>query len=267
MDVQLGILLVLTFIIHLIGTLAYAFRIAGVRSGHIAIAFSLFNIMVLISRTSNAFQEPLLAKRVENTISGSAQHNLQLDLMLILLAASVATIAGGLLIPTVQRIATGAVLRFKKRRSMMSLLSALATRRGISAVAGSVSLPTYQSIAISRSGTSFPIGAIAMNFIATALWSVGVLASIYAGVLEPNFRVTASSLSAVINGVATIFMFVVLDPYLAGLTDDVVSGERDESYFRRIIAWLVIGRFAGTVFAQALLYPAAYLIAAIAVRL
>lgn len=45
MDTQLLVICVLTFIIHLIGTLAYAARIAGVRTRRIAISFSLFNIL------------------------------------------------------------------------------------------------------------------------------------------------------------------------------------------------------------------------------
>ena len=43
MDVQLAILCGLTFVIHLIGTLAYAVRIAGVRTRRIAVSFALFN--------------------------------------------------------------------------------------------------------------------------------------------------------------------------------------------------------------------------------
>ena len=38
MDANLAIICALTFVIHLIGTLAYAARIAGVRTGHIATA-------------------------------------------------------------------------------------------------------------------------------------------------------------------------------------------------------------------------------------
>jgi hypothetical protein len=53
MDIQLLVLCSLTFVIHLIGTLAYAVRIAGVRTRRIAISFALFNILVLVSRTSN----------------------------------------------------------------------------------------------------------------------------------------------------------------------------------------------------------------------
>lgn len=54
-DWQLWIIVGLTFVIHLIGTLAYSVRIAGTRTGRIAVSFSLFNILILVSRTSNSF--------------------------------------------------------------------------------------------------------------------------------------------------------------------------------------------------------------------
>ena len=102
MDTQLLLILVLTFVIHLVGTLAYAFRIAGIRTGHIAIAFSLFNLLVLVSRISNSFQAPFLAKRVENAINDVAMHDLRTDFALVLVSASLATLVGAALIPTIQ---------------------------------------------------------------------------------------------------------------------------------------------------------------------
>ena len=60
MDKGLLLIFVLTFVIHLIGTLAYSVRIAGTRTRRIAISLSLFNILVLVSRTSNSFAAPLL---------------------------------------------------------------------------------------------------------------------------------------------------------------------------------------------------------------
>ena len=46
MDRGLLLIFVLTFVIHLIGTLAYSVRIAGTRTRRIAISLSLFNILV-----------------------------------------------------------------------------------------------------------------------------------------------------------------------------------------------------------------------------
>lgn len=260
MDLQLAIIVALTFVIHLIGTLAYAFRIAGVRTGNIAIAFSLFNILVLVSRVSNSFQGPFLAKRVENTIHAPGQHDLAFDFALVLAAASAATLAGGLLIPTFQRYSTVAVEAFRRRRSVPLLMLRAATPRGLAVLSESVSMPRYANLRRLRLGGAVPAGVVVLNVIATALWTVGVLAAIYAGSLDPDFRVTAATLSSVINGIATIALFLIVDPYLSGLTDDVVAGRASEADFRRAVTWMVASRLAGTLLAQALLFPSALLI-------
>src|SRR5690606_24877119 len=113
MDVQLFIICVLTFVIHLIGTLAYSVRIAGVRTRRIAVSFALFNILVLVSRTSNSFQGPFLAKRIEQNIVGRVTEGVLSDFRWLLLSATVATVVGALLIPTFQRVFSNAVLHFQ----------------------------------------------------------------------------------------------------------------------------------------------------------
>ena len=100
MDTQLILICFLTFIIHLVGTLAYAVRIAGIRTRRIALSLSLFNIMVLISRTSNSIQSPFISKRIENNLNHITGHNLLLDFRWFLLSASIATLIGAFLIPS-----------------------------------------------------------------------------------------------------------------------------------------------------------------------
>ncbi len=91
-----------------------------------------------------------------------------------------------------------------------------------------------------------------------------IFASLYAGYLNPELRVTSSTLSSVVNGVATIIMFVFIDPPMSVMTDDVVEGKVSEPQFRKAIVWLVGSRIAGTLLAQALLVPAALFIAFVA---
>jgi hypothetical protein len=267
LDTELLIIVGLTFVIHLIGTLAYAFRIAGVRSGHLAIAFSLFNSLVLISRLSNAFQGPFLAKRVELAIADDLVASLQHDFMLVLLAASVATLIGGVLIPSFQRLATLTVNFFYKKRSMLNLMRRTLSPAGASAVFRFATLPRYATLKSTISLADLPLAVIALNFAATALWTVGVLSSIYAGVIAPELRVTAASLSSLINGMATIIMFVFIDPHVSAMTDDAASGRSSDGRLRRLIFWLVASRLAGTLVAQLLLVPAAKIIAWVAVQL
>ena len=63
MDGNLITICLLTAAINLIGALAYAARIAGVRTKRIAMSFALFNVLILGSRLANGFLGPLLAKR------------------------------------------------------------------------------------------------------------------------------------------------------------------------------------------------------------
>jgi len=52
---------------------------------------------------------------------------------------------------------------------------------------------------------------------------------------------------------------------LSVMTDDAVEGKVDEADFRRAITFISLSRLAGTILAQALLLPAAALIAYVAV--
>ncbi|MBW4656982.1 MAG: lipid II flippase Amj family protein [Kaiparowitsia implicata GSE-PSE-MK54-09C] len=261
MGSQLTLILGLTFVIHLIGTLAYAFRIAGVRSGHIAIAVSLFNILVLVSRLSNSFQGPFLAKRVEVAISEGSTNTLEFEFALIIATSSIATLIGGLLIPTFQRYAIIGVASFSRHRSMPRLMLRAISYRGLLLLSQSFVLPSYKNVGAFALPARIPLSIILMNFAASALWTVGVLAAIYAGSIDPQIRVTSSTLSSIINGLATIMLFIFVDPYLAGLTDDSAKSSASAAHFRSVVIWMIAGRFAGTVAAQFLLVPAANLIA------
>jgi Alternate to MurJ len=270
MDLQLIILLLLTMVIHLVGTCAYAFRIAAVRTGQIAVAFSLFNVLVLVSRTSNSFQAPLIAKRVENALLDPSSQFILLDLRLVLASAFVATVAGGLLVPTLQRLATHAVAGFRRHRSLILLLWAGMGRTGLIAVRDAFAAPGLGSLLQLRIAGEIPWSMIAISIFANALWTVAVLASIYAGYLFPDFRLTAMSLSAVINGVATIFLFLIIDPFVAMTTDESAQKRGDagvEARYRRIIVWMVMTKALGTLAAQLFLVPGARLIATIAAAL
>ena len=247
----------------MIGTLSYSVRIAGARTRRIALSLSLFNILVLVSRTSNSFQAPLLAKRVEENIVAGVTSGVA-DFRWLLLAATVATIVGAMLIPTAQRILSSWVESVSTSRSPLAMLRRAASPAVLAQVRQSMVVPRWRNISALRTGSRIPWSVVAMNTVAMAIWTVGVFSSLYAGYLVPELRATASQLSAVVNGVATILMFVFIDPYLSLMTDDVAAGRVDEAFFRRSVVWLTMGRVAGTLLAQVLLVPGAIAIAAVA---
>ena len=265
MDKQLLLICALTFIIHIIGTLAYSVRIAGIRTRRIAVSLALFSILMLLSRTSNSFLGPFLAKRVETGIDQHvAAGTLLGDFRWLLFSASLATIIGAILIPTFQRAFCRAVEHFQVHRSVPKLLLHAVFKGGLSYLRTSASLPKPANVTGLREKSGVSVSMTAMNVIATALWTVGVFAALYAGVLDPSVRVTSSTLSSIINGGATIMMAVFIDPHMSGMTDDVIEGKIEESQFRRAVVWLVGSRLAGTLIAQFLLVPSAVVIVGVA---
>ncbi len=264
MDRQLLIICLLTAAINLIGTLAYAARIAGVRTRRIALSFALFNLLVLVSRTSNSFLGPFLAKRIETRLASGGGDALYGDFQMVLLSASAAVAAGIVLVPTGQRLFAKAIGYFQEHRSTAKMILKTATPTGLKSVRDAIHPPSFAHLRNMRQASGVGWGVLAANCLAQALITVGVLASLYAGYLNPEFRVTASQLSAVINGFATILLFALIDPQLSVMTDDVVEGRVSEALFRRTIVWISFSRLAGTILAQALFLPSARLIALIA---
>jgi hypothetical protein len=264
MDRQLALICFLTFVIHLIGTLAYSVPLTGIRTRRIAVSFALFNVLVLVSRTSNSFQVPFLAKRVEESLAQPVSRGLLGDFRWLLMSATVATFLGAVLIPTFQRLFSRAVLHFQVHRSIPRLLLHGLSRGGIAHMREAVSLPAAANLTQLRLKHVVSPGLITLNTLAVSLWTVGVFATLYAGSVHPNWRLRASSLSPIVNGVATILMFVFIDPQMSMMTDDVMEGRVSESTFRRTLVCLVGSRFAGTLIAQLLLVPSASVVLQVA---
>jgi hypothetical protein len=262
--VQLVVICLLTAGINLIGTLAYAARIAGVRTRRIAMSFALFNILVLVSRTSNSFLGPFLAKRIESRLAIGGGDALLGDFRMVLMSATLAVALGIALIPTSQRLFVNAIGYFQRHRSTSRMLLRAASPAGLRSIRTSVRAPRLEHLRELARPRGVGWGVLLANCLAQALITVGVLASLYAGYLNPQYRVTASQLSAVINGFATILLFALIDPQLSVMTDDVVEGRVSDPLFRRTIVWISFSRLAGTVLAQAFFVPAAHLVAWIA---
>jgi hypothetical protein len=260
MTTQVIIVLVLTFLINLITTLSYSVRIVGIRTGRIAISFALFNILVLVSRTANGFQAPLLAKTVENDIKQGIADNTG-TFRMIIFSCTLATLFGAILIPTFQRILSRAVINFSTHKSMGRLILHGFSKAGILYFKDNLTIPSSTNISQIEFNKQFPWRIFILNIVAVSILTIGVLSAVYASYLNPDFRSTASNLSAFINGFATILMFTFIDPHLSAMTDDVTLGKCSESTFRKYIVYMTIARLIGTLIAQVMFLPGAELLA------
>ena len=256
MNIQIVIVLILNILISIIGTLAYSVRLVGIRTGKIAITYSVFNILSLISRLAVTFQVPLLTKYVEHNENSG---NVLYIFYLIIVISGVATVAGAFLIPTFQRIFYKGVIHFSIDKSIPKLIIHSFSKAGISYMKDCIAIPVSTNITKIKY-KKLPVKIIIFNLIAVSLITVGSLAPIYAGRIAPDLRATCITLSSIINGTATVLMSIFIDPQLSIMTDEVIEGKCTEEDFRSCVVAMVGSKSIGTFASILLLIPASYLI-------
>lgn len=280
---RLLIVAALTAVIHFINTLAYAVRISGVRTRRLATALSLFNVIFLVASTANTIQAPILASIVEMVIkTGQTQVGVRVtdaqlinsaayqallvslsqNIRIVIIAATVGTIIAAALIPAFVNIFNRAIFIFEETGSVPRMLGQIiVSPRRFMKISGQIYLPGRSTFKIAtKRKMAIPKTFLFLNIIVTGVYTTGVLSAIYAGALFPGFRSTATLLSAVVNGVATILAATVVEPTAAAITDQVLREDRGEEDVKQMVLYLTLTRIVGTVFAQLIFLPSAYLV-------
>ncbi len=256
---HLTIILVLTGLVHCLDTASYASRIAGTRTGRLALTGALFNVVSLFSRAAYTLQAPLVGFAIDNMVRHGTLGGLRGNCQLIIAAASLGTLGGALLIPTFAGLFSRAATAYELHGSFAALLLHTLSLRGFSRISQHVRLPLPESVWRARR-FNLPRSFFLLTVVVTAIYTVGVLATMYASALAPELARTATTLSGVVNGFGTLLLVILIDPVSALITDQALRGARPPAAVTHIVIWQVVGRFAGTILAQALFYPAALLV-------
>ncbi len=256
---NLLIILVLTAVVHCLDTASYASRIAGARTGRLALTGALFSIVSLASRVAYTLQAPLLGSAVDRSVHVGQLGGLLPDFHIILAAASVGTLFGALLIPTFTGLFSRAAAAYECHGSVPALLIHTLSLRGFSRISQHFRLPLPASVVKARR-SQVPRSFLLLNIVVTAIYTVGVSSTMYASALAPELARTATTLSGVVNGAGTLLLVLLVDPVSALITDQALRGSRPPSEVSHVVVWQVIGRFIGTLLAQVLFLPAALLV-------
>ncbi|OPX84392.1 MAG: hypothetical protein A4E53_04172 [Pelotomaculum sp. PtaB.Bin104] len=277
---RLLLVFLLTVFINLINTLVRSSRLAGVRTGHLATAISLFGVVYLAASFANTLQAPLLASTVERIIDDASSQSLLVEpgvsvisawpyqdalsglngkLRLVILGATSGTILGLLLIPSFITSFSNAIRAFGRTGSVFKvipliLLSLFRPGSGIVKFRLS-SVATLKKILLTR--MTVPSYFLYWNLISYSLWTANVLSGLYAGALYPEFRSTAVLMASIVGNASIVLNVMMVDPVLAKVTDAVARGEKDELELKQIIFYLAISNLLGTLFSQVIFEPVA----------
>ncbi|MFJ7952463.1 lipid II flippase Amj family protein [Lysinibacillus sp. NPDC096418] len=248
-------------IIHSIETLAYAVRLSGARVKLLASALALFNVMVMVSRLANMMQQPFTGSLVDTVPTVNSLAFVESQYRFIIGAASIGTLIGILLLPTFVAIFSRGIINLAEERgSIPALLKKGFTfeylRRGIK----HIRMPSFtylKGIGL----RDIPVKLFVINILITAIYTIGVLSSLYAGLLVPKLKATAVMASGLINGVATILLIIFIDPKISILADDVINKRGSYLDLKRASVMMMASRFLGTILAQFLFIPGAHYVA------
>jgi hypothetical protein len=271
---NLIIAVTLTLVTQAIQIGAYAARYAGVISGRIATAISLFSLLVTASRLASLFMVPSLGALADLPANAAAKQGLSslapdmlarfdLQMRLVVAGGSVGILIGALLLPMFLTMFIRGIRAFERLGSIPHALMRLFDPRVLGDLGYALFHPPRVTLA------DFPLAGVPRklliaNTILFAVYSVGVVAAFYASDIDLHARTTASGLSGLVNGVGTIAFALFIDPTTALIVDQTVRKERPRSDVSAMIFWLIVTAFVGTLLAQLILTPAAHYIAAVA---
>lgn len=247
-----------TFLIHITESVAYSMRLAGVRSGQIAIAMSFVSSTLLVSRLSNMFQAPLLGAMVDGAIlqaTPQALDHLLWSFRLVVFAGFLGSFGGAFLTPSAVGVFQKAIQQFLKSGSVARLGISLFRPTMVFKLFRHFRFPSLKSLGnISLEG--LPKSFLILNMFVASIYTIGVLCSLLAGAYLPEYRSTAIQLSGIVNGIATIMFTLFVDPAGARITDQAYHNQRPDSHVKSVVFFLQMGRLVGTlIIAQLLLLP------------
>ena len=263
MRLQLWAVLALTVLIYAVETLAYAARLAGVRTRRPAQAKSLYNLLALSARAANALQTTLLAGLVDRAVTAGTVTGLTATLQVVLLAAAVGIGAGAVLVPSLSRLLARAVHSYEQRQSLPRVVLHGLSIEGLPRAWEELRSPQARTI-LWASRHRLPWRWILLTVLVAALYAVAGPAAQIASAITPQGARTALTLPSFFTGVGTVLLVLLVDPLTAHVVDQTLRGERPLSDVTAVTVWQIGGRLAGTLLAQLLLSPVATLLATVA---
>ncbi|MGC8734523.1 MAG: lipid II flippase family protein [bacterium] len=260
-DKRLIIIFVITFFINFLSVASASLRFAGIKTNSITTSLSLSNIILLITRLANLFQTPFLGSMIDLAFKHNQIDILLLKLHIIIFSATLGTFVGILFFNTFENIFIKWINLFNKTLSIPKTFYYLIyPKTYISLIKSLTKINFYLD---KKELKEVPKIIIFSSFFVSAFWTTGVLSAMYASVLVPEYARTATILSGIVNGIATILFTIFLDPIIAHITDKVYNKQKDIKFLYNSIFLMLVFTFLGTILAQFVLKPGAYLIAII----
>jgi hypothetical protein len=197
------------------------------------------------------------------TMIWQVQHTFESQLRLIIVAGTVGTILGSLALPMFTYLYVRGVRSFERTKSLPHSLARLFDLRVVFDIVRRLRVPHYSEI-FAFSTRNIPMRLLIFNVVVTAVYAIGVVAAYYASILDVNVARTAVTISGIVNGLGTVAFTFFVDPTSSMIVDEAAKGERPHEEVKSMVFYLSLTAIIGWLVSQALLWPAAWFISAVA---
>jgi hypothetical protein len=245
-----------------VDTLAYGVRTAGVLTRKLAISLSLFNILVILSRLSNMFSAPILGNFPDKVYQGlytvpDVRAALTIDLLFVIGGV----IIGAMLMPTqIQLFKRGIQVLEEVGTLPKTILYGL---RHLREFPRQFRAPKLRYLKEFSDVRVLPYQFLVYNIFVTCFYSIGVMSTVLAASVDHSVAGTAILLSGIVNGIATMTLFIIVDPPAAVVVENCISGTRPVSHVKTMNVSLTTTRLLGCLLALLLLpWMAQYVLSA-----
>ena len=233
-------------IMSIVDTLAYGVRTAGAYTKRLAIALALFNILVIFSRMSNMFQAPIIGNMADKVEDGlysleDVIFGLRIDLIFII----VGVIIGALLTPTIIKLFSRGIELVNERGSLPPVI--WHSMKRCWRIGHYATPPRVSSLVKHLDFRNLPMGFLLFNIFVTCFYSIGVMSTVVAASIDHGIAGTATNLSGIVNGIATMLLFIIVDPPAAVVIDQCISGKRDIADVKSMNVYLIATRLVGCI--------------------
>ncbi len=257
-DTRLLIVCILNIFINMLTLTTNAARVSGAETKRVATALSLFNVFQVSFRLLNMIYAPLMASIVDKLAKDGRSDMILVDLRFIVISAAIGSAMGFLLLPTFIEIYKCGIKAMERHGSIPNVVINFVSKPSYwRALIKCFRPPSLLGINPLKGLAEIPRTFLIFNMIGVAIWTIGVIASTYASVLNPEMVRTSIHLSGIINGIGTVCLFVLVEPVSSLIVDQTASGTRPTGHVRIMVIWLAIGSILGNLLGLVLLVPAA----------
>jgi len=259
-DNRLLLVCVVAALVSLVNTSTGAARVSGVLTKRIATSLSVYNFFMLIGRLANLAYVPVMGSIVDLAVATNQMDILAAKIRWIISFAAFGCLIGFLLLPTFVEIYIKAINGTEKYGSLWRVLLISLLPKNWGKIFSCFRKPSLLGLDNLRLN-GVPSRFLIFNVFMCGIWTVGVLCANYASAVVPEYARTATLLSGIVNGFATIMFTLIVDPAASLITDQAVHGKMTLNQVKVMVIYLSLGNIAGAILGQLFFMPGASFIA------